>query len=87
MGQEAATRWRRRLSVERRRRVDDAAAELFLTVRYGVTSINEIARTADVSPPMSYASFGSKAGVLAKLADTVVAGDDRMLDKLREWRG
>jgi AcrR family transcriptional regulator len=66
-------------AVERRRRVVDAAEELFLTVGYGATSINEIARLADVSPQMIYASFGSKAGVLAKLADIVVAGDDAAL--------
>ncbi len=66
-------------AVERRRRVIDAAHELFLTVGYGDTSITEIARAADVSPQMIYASFGSKAGILAKLADVVVAGDDAAL--------
>ena len=66
-------------AVERRRRVVDAAEELFLTVGYGATSINEIARVADVSPQMIYSSFGSKAGILAKLADVVVAGDDAAL--------
>ena len=66
-------------AVERRRRVIDAAHDLFLTVGYGATSINEIARAADVSPQMIYASFGSKAGILAKLADVVVAGDDAAL--------
>jgi AcrR family transcriptional regulator len=57
-------------AVERRRRVVDAAHDLFLTEGYGATSINEIARAADVSPQMIYASFGSKAGILAKLADS-----------------
>jgi len=66
-------------AVERRRRVIDAAHDLFLDVGYGTTSINEIARAADVSPQMIYASFGSKAGILAKLADVVVAGDDAAL--------
>ncbi len=66
-------------AVERRRRVIDAAHELFLHEGYGATSINEIARAADVSPQMIYASFGSKAGILAKLADVVVAGDDAAL--------
>ena len=66
-------------AVERRRRVIDAAHDLFLTDGYGATSINEIARAADVSPQMIYASFGSKAGILAKLTDVVVAGDDAAL--------
>ena len=66
-------------AVERQSRVIDAANDLFLTVGYGATSINEIARAADVSPQMIYASFGSKAGILAKLADVVVAGDDAAL--------
>src|SRR5215203_4955815 len=66
-------------AVERRRRVIDAAHDLFLTTGYGATSITDIARTADVSPQMIYASFGSKAGILAKLADVVVAGDDAAL--------
>ena len=50
---------------------DRCRDDLFLTVGYGATSINEIARAADVSPQMIYASFGSKAGILAKLADVV----------------
>jgi AcrR family transcriptional regulator len=66
-------------AVERRRRVVDAAHDLFLTGGYGATSITDIARTADVSPQMIYASFGSKAGILSKLADVVVAGDDAAL--------
>jgi AcrR family transcriptional regulator len=66
-------------AVERRRRVIDAAKELFLTVGYGASSITEIADAADVSPQMIYSSFGSKAGILAKLVDVVVAGDDAAL--------
>ncbi len=66
-------------ALERRRRVIDAAHELFLSDGYGATSINEIARAADVSAQMIYASFGSKAGILAKLVDVVVAGDDAAL--------
>jgi AcrR family transcriptional regulator len=68
-------------AVERRRRVVDAAHDLFLSEGYGATSINEIARAADVSSQMIYASFGSKAGILAKLADVKVAGDDIALER------
>ena len=62
-------------AVARRRRVVDAAHELFLEQGYGETSINEIARRADVSAQTVYAGFESKAGVLAKVVDVVVAGD------------
>lgn len=68
-------------AVERRRRVVDAAHDLFLSEGYGATSINAIARAADVSAQMIYASFGSKAGILAKLADVRVAGDDIALER------
>jgi AcrR family transcriptional regulator len=62
-------------AVARRRRVVDGAHELFLEQGYGETSINQIARRADVSPQTVYAAFESKAGVLAKVVDVVVAGD------------
>jgi AcrR family transcriptional regulator len=62
-------------ALQRKRRVIDAAHRLFLEQGYGETSIAQIAAAADVSPQTVYASFTSKAGVLAKVADVVVAGD------------
>ena len=62
-------------AVARRRRVVDAARDLFLEQGYGATSIADIARRADVSAQTVYGAFESKAGVLAKVVDVVVAGD------------
>src|SRR5690242_11033284 len=62
-------------ALARHRRVVDAAHELFLTQGYGATSINAIARRAEVSPQTVYGAFESKAGVLAKVVDVVIAGD------------
>ncbi len=44
----------------RRRRVLDAAAQLFIARGYGAVSMDEIARTAGVSKATLYAHFGSK---------------------------
>jgi AcrR family transcriptional regulator len=63
-------------AAERRRRVIDAAGRLFLERGYGGTSIADIAREAGVSTPTVYAQFESKAGILARLIDVAVAGDD-----------
>ena len=49
---------------ERQRRVLEAATELFLEHGYGATSINQIAKAADVSPQSVYATFDGKAGIL-----------------------
>jgi AcrR family transcriptional regulator len=60
----------------RRRRVIDAAHHLFLERGYTATSIDEIARDAQVSPQTVYAAFTSKAGVLARVIDVAIGGDD-----------
>lgn len=60
----------------RQRRVIDAARELFLVQGYGATSIEQIARTADVSVQSVYASFDGKAGILKRVVDVAIAGDD-----------
>src|SRR5262245_45287359 len=49
---------------ERRRRVIEAAIELFLEQGYGPTTIDQIAKAADVSPQSVYATFEGKAGIL-----------------------
>jgi AcrR family transcriptional regulator len=59
----------------RRRHVVDTATRLFLDEGYGPTSIAHIAEEAGVSAPFVYATFGSKAGILAAVADVAVAGD------------
>ena len=60
----------------RRRRVIDAATELFAEHGFGDTSIQRIADEAGVSVQTVYAVFGSKAGILHAAIDVAVGGDD-----------
>jgi AcrR family transcriptional regulator len=62
---------------ERQRRVLEAATELFLEQGYGGTSIDQIARAADVSPQSVYANFENKAGILEGAINLARAGDPR----------
>ncbi len=59
-----------------RRRVVDAAGELFVEQGYDGTSIRQIAERAEVSPETVYSAFGSKAALLARWVDVSVVGDD-----------
>jgi AcrR family transcriptional regulator len=69
---------RRRQAEARARqgRVVDAARELFLQRGYGATTIGDIAEAADVSVPSVYAAFESKAGVLSRVVETAITGDE-----------
>ena len=60
----------------RRRRVVEAAHDLFLDRGYGSVTIQEIAQRAGVSAQMVYAAFGSKAGILSEAVDQAIVGDD-----------
>ena len=62
-------------ALERQRRIVAAATDLFIQQGFGATSINQIASAADVSAQTIYATYTSKAGVLAKAIDVAVAGD------------
>ena len=62
-------------ALERQRRIVAAATDLFIRQGFGATSINQIASAADVSAQTIYATYTSKAGVLAKAIDVAVAGD------------
>jgi AcrR family transcriptional regulator len=67
---------RRRADAEaRQRRIIDAATDLLVEQGFGATSIDQIAAAADVSSPTVYATFGSKAGVLARAIDVALVGD------------
>ncbi|WP_068269519.1 TetR/AcrR family transcriptional regulator [Aldersonia kunmingensis] len=73
---------------QRLRRIVEAATRLFLDKGFGATSINEIAKAADVSAQTVYATFGSKAAVLARAVDVAIAGDYEdvaMIDRPRAW--
>jgi AcrR family transcriptional regulator len=59
-----------------RRRVIEAAHELFLKQGFPATTIREVAERAGVSAETVYKSFGGKAGLLKAAYDVAMAGDD-----------
>lgn len=56
-----------------RQRILDAAAALFEADGYARTTINAIARAAEVAPDTVYSTFGTKARVLTALIDRTLA--------------
>jgi len=59
-----------------RLRILDAAQRLFSDRGYGATTMESIAAEAGVATDTVYASFKNKAGVLHRLLDVRVGGDD-----------
>ncbi|WP_433035836.1 TetR family transcriptional regulator [Actinomycetospora sp. CA-053990] len=75
---------RREQAQENRRRVLDAAHELFVDQGYGATTIVEIASAAGVAAETVYAAFRTKLTVLRRAWDVAVGGDEddvRLLDR------
>lgn len=70
---------RREQATARHRRVIDEARRLFLDDGYTATSMEAIAVAAGVSVQTVYAVFVSKAGVLARVIDVAIGGDDQDL--------
>ncbi len=67
-------------------RILEAARRLFLEQGYAAATINSIAAAAEVSPETVYAVFGGKRGVLSRLVEVLIAGDDQAVPLLeREW--
>jgi AcrR family transcriptional regulator len=62
----------RRLRLE----VAQAAGRLFIERGFAVTTIGDVAAAARVSQQFIYAAFGSKRGLLAKVVDWTIVGDD-----------
>jgi AcrR family transcriptional regulator len=67
---------RARRARETRRRLTDAATVLFVDPGYLATTMQAIARAADVAPQTVYAVFGTKRALLAAAIDNAIAGDD-----------
>ena len=67
---------RSRQARETRRRIVEAAAELFVRDGYSETSIAAIAQSAGVAVPTVYATLRSKAGILRAVVELTVRGDD-----------
>lgn len=79
---------RARKALETRRRILDAAEDLFTRDGYAATTMTAIAEHADVAVQTLYAVFGNKRTILTELIDARVAGDDhaRSLPDREEWR-
>src|SRR3954447_11850823 len=59
-----------------RRRIVDAAAELFVGQGYAATTLEQIATRAGVAVQTVYFHFGNKRSVLKEAVDVAVVGDD-----------
>jgi AcrR family transcriptional regulator len=59
-----------------RRRVTEAARELFLTLGYARTTIARVAAAAGVAADTVYHLFGSKRDLLKHVLDVTIGGDD-----------
>ena len=68
---------RREHARARRRRVVQAAGELFQRDGYRATTVAGIATAAKVSPETVYKTFGSKAVIAKAVFDSALAGDDQ----------
>jgi TetR/AcrR family transcriptional regulator, regulator of autoinduction and epiphytic fitness len=68
----------RRQAQARQLRLDVAAAAraLFIERGFAATTIADVAQAANVSTQFIYAAFGGKRGLLAKVIDWTLAGDD-----------
>jgi len=70
-----------------RRRIADAARSLFRSRGYGATTLQAVADEAGVAVQTVYAVYGSKAGILHELRDSVVRqpeADDLFEEALHE---
>ncbi len=66
---------RRARAHETERRIIDAAAALFVDHGYVATSLAAVADRAEVDPRTVYKVFGSKVGLLSRLVDIAIVGD------------
>jgi TetR/AcrR family transcriptional regulator, regulator of autoinduction and epiphytic fitness len=79
---------RARKALGTRRRILDAAEDLFTRDGYAATTMTAIADHGDVAVQTLYAVFGNKRAILTELIDARVAGDDhtRSLPDREDWR-
>ena len=67
---------RQAAAAETQARVVEAATRLMLERGYAATTVADIAVEADVSAALVYAAFGNKVGLLKRVLDAAIAGDD-----------
>jgi AcrR family transcriptional regulator len=73
-------------SRQTRRRILQAAYELFVAQGYGATTLQGIAERAGVAVQTIYFAFGNKPSLLKELVDVTIAGDDEPIPTMqRPW--
>jgi AcrR family transcriptional regulator len=73
-------------SRQTRRRILQAAHELFVDQGYGVTTLQGIAERAGVAVQTIYFAFGNKPSLLKELVDVTIAGDHEPIPTMqRAW--
>ncbi|MDT0528659.1 TetR/AcrR family transcriptional regulator [Micromonospora sp. DSM 115977] len=73
-------------SRQTRRRILQAAYELFVDQGYGATTLQGVAERAGVAVQTIYFAFGNKPSLLKELVDVTIAGDDEPVPTLqRAW--
>lgn len=79
---------RERKALETRRRVLNAAEDLFTRDGYAVTTMTAIAEQADVAVQTLYAVFGTKRTILTELIDARIVADDQAeaLKDREDWQ-
>lgn len=69
-----------------RRRIVEAAADLFLDQGYGATTLDQVAARAGVAVQTVYFHFGNKATLLKQALDVAAVGDDEPVALMeRSW--
>jgi AcrR family transcriptional regulator len=73
-------------SRQTRRRILQAAYDLFVDQGYGATTLQGIAERAGVAVQTIYFAFGNKPSLLKELVDVTIAGDDEPIPTMqRTW--
>ena len=67
---------RQEAAARTRGQILDAGRQLFVDQGYAATTMGDVAALAGVAPATANAAFGGKAGLLKRLIDVGVAGDD-----------
>ena len=67
---------RQAAAAETQARVVATATRLMLERGYAATTVADVAAGAEVSPALVYAAFGNKVGLLKRVLDAAIAGDD-----------
>ncbi|MEV0290641.1 MULTISPECIES: helix-turn-helix domain-containing protein [unclassified Kribbella] len=73
-------------AAETRRRIIQAATELFVEDGYGATNLQDVADRAGVAVQTIYFVFGNKRALLKELVDVTIAGDSEPIATMdRPW--